>query len=166
MATKFSAGEQAIGYLYQVRYALYLLLDDKNIDKDVAIEQLDDVHFESNGSPAELIQLKHHISQKASLTDGCADFWKTIRVWSEQIIKKEIIPEDLILTLISTSTAPDKSIASYLRGDSKRNPEEALRKMFVFMEKSKSETNKVNFEAFKKIKGGRSTKITDCDINY
>ncbi|EEM01729.1 hypothetical protein bmyco0002_59640 [Bacillus pseudomycoides] len=152
MATKFSAGEQAIGYLYQVRYALYLLLDDKNIDKDVAIEQLDDVHFESNGSPAELIQLKHHISQKASLTDGCADFWKTIRVWSEQIIKKEIIPEDLILTLISTSTAPDKSIASYLRGDSKRNPEEALRKMFVFMEKSKSETNKVNFEAFKKLR--------------
>ncbi|WP_226607734.1 hypothetical protein [Bacillus cereus] len=71
MATKL---EQAMGYLYRVRYALYLLLDDKNIDKDVAIEQLDDVHFESNGNPAELIKLKHHTSKKNSLTDECADF--------------------------------------------------------------------------------------------
>lgn len=159
MSTKFSAGEQAIGYLYQVRYALYLLLEDKNIDKDVAIEQLDDVHFESNGSPEELIQLKHHISKKASLTDGCTDFWKTIRVWSEQIRKKEIILDDLILTLISTSTAPDKSIASYLRGDNNRNPETALKRMLAFIDRSRSETNKVNFEAFKNLSEEEQKKL-------
>lgn len=151
MATKFSAGEQAIGYLYQVRYALYLLLDDKNIDKDVAIEQLDDVHFEEVGSPVELIQLKHHISKQASLTDSSTDFWKTIRVWSEQIKDNKIVAEDLILTLITTATAPDESIASYLRGDSKRSPEEALKKMFAYIKKSKSKTNEVNFKAFKTL---------------
>ena len=54
MPNMFSAGSSAVGYLYQIRYALYLIL--KKIDLEISIERLDDVAFESEGSPIELLQ--------------------------------------------------------------------------------------------------------------
>jgi hypothetical protein len=80
---KFSAADQAIGYLYQVRYALWLLLDGAE-EHELVLEALDDIHLESQGTPIELLQTKHH-STKASLTNTSADLWKTIRVWSTHL---------------------------------------------------------------------------------
>ena len=62
------AAEQMIGYLYQIRYALFLLLDNDNTGYQVSIDKFDDVAFDDNGTPKELIQLKHHINnQEAEL---------------------------------------------------------------------------------------------------
>ena len=56
------ASEQMIGYLYQVRYALSLLLASDNLDSQISIEKFDDVAFSEDDIPVECIQLKHHIS--------------------------------------------------------------------------------------------------------
>ena len=61
LSDTFSASSQALGYLYQIRLALYLAMKDENIDKDLGIELLDDVSFYSEGTPLELIQVKHHL---------------------------------------------------------------------------------------------------------
>ncbi|MED4354316.1 hypothetical protein P9265_18655 [Schinkia azotoformans] len=151
MTTKFSAGGQSIGYIYQVRYALNLILSEKNIDKDIAIEQLDDVHFSNEGTVEELIQLKHSISKKASLSNSSGEFWKTIRVWSELTFEKKIKPVNIVLTLITTATASEDSICSFLRMDHNRNPKEAVKMMLDFIKTSESEVNKVNFDAFTKL---------------
>ena len=71
------ASEQMLGYLYQVRCALKLLLENDNSDFQISIEKFDDVAFSQEGVPKQLIQLKHHVQHKGSLTDGSTDLWNT-----------------------------------------------------------------------------------------
>ena len=82
MATHEAAG-QMMGYLYQVRYAMLLLLESENPTFKISIEKFDDIAFEDGFSPVEMIQNKHHGSA-GSLTDRSVDLWKTIKVWLDQ----------------------------------------------------------------------------------
>lgn len=50
------AFEQMLGYLYQVRYALYLLLRNRELDCQISIEKFDDVAFSNDDIPIQLIQ--------------------------------------------------------------------------------------------------------------
>ncbi|MBY0456067.1 MAG: hypothetical protein K2V38_01885, partial [Gemmataceae bacterium] len=60
-ANKFSATASMLGYAYQARYALLLLLRRNKTDSNVrvSVEKFDDVAFESSGVPGEAIQTKH-----------------------------------------------------------------------------------------------------------
>jgi len=137
-----------MGYIYQVRYALFLILKDENIEKEISIERLDDVAFETDGTATELIQLKHHTNKTAALTNGCSDLWKTIRVWSVAIKKNEIRIPGTILSLITTGIAPDNSAAYFIKADLNRNPEKALDILLTFIRGSISKTNKDSYTAF------------------
>lgn len=108
MITDFSAGPQSLGYFYQVRYALFSIIN-RDEETEISIENLDDVVFEDDGTATELIQLKHRINRTPNLTDRCPDFWKTIRIWSSHIREKKI-NENIKLVLITTSTTPVNSI--------------------------------------------------------
>ncbi|UJS18771.1 MAG: hypothetical protein L3J17_06875 [Candidatus Jettenia sp.] len=114
--SKYSAAESLIGYIYQCRLALLESLKRLKSDPDiaVAIESLDDVVFEKDGSPTEVIQVKHHIKRKASLTNASSDLWKTIRIWSD-LFAEGVIKEGAILCLMTTETATDSSAARFLR---------------------------------------------------
>lgn len=63
------APKQMLGYLYQVRYALALLLENDNPDFQINIEKFDDIAFSKDGVPKQLIQLKHHVQRQGSLTE-------------------------------------------------------------------------------------------------
>lgn len=78
-----SAAQSAAGYLYQARLGLAECLRYAYVDSgiDIAIEKLDDVSFEKDGSPLELLQTKHHLKKQADLTNASVDLWKTLRVW-------------------------------------------------------------------------------------
>ncbi len=67
-----SAAASALGYLYQVRYALLESLRRLRNGQEfiVAIETLDDVMFEKDGEAPELLQTKHHLEKAANLTDS------------------------------------------------------------------------------------------------
>jgi hypothetical protein len=80
--SEFSARPSALGYLYQVRYALFAILSIENDETKLHIEALDDIDLETEGTPTELLQLKHNsLKRTANLTDTSQDFWKTIRIW-------------------------------------------------------------------------------------
>ncbi|QAY66369.1 ABC-three component system protein [Paenibacillus protaetiae] len=143
MTTPFSAGGSAIGYLYQSRYALYLLL--QKIDSKVSIEKLDDVAFEDGYSPAELLQLKHHLNTSASLTNACSDLWKTVRVWSEALKAQVSVAR---LTLVTTSTVPQDSIGYYLKDNLYREPMKARTMMLDVIASSTNQTNQAAYLAF------------------
>ena len=115
-STNFSAAPSAAGYLYQARLALALCLRHVNADAgvEVGIERLDDVSFEKDRTPLELLQAKHHIDRIASLTDKSVDLWKTIRVWSEATAKDPTLPARTRLALVTTGRAPDDSAAAML----------------------------------------------------
>jgi len=87
MSSQFDATASMLGYLYQVRLALLDSL--RRLRRlgtfSVSIETLDDVAFEKQGSPTELLQTKHHIDRQANLSDASPDVWKSLRVWVDAL---------------------------------------------------------------------------------
>jgi hypothetical protein len=76
---------------------------------------LDDVAFESTvGEPSIFLQTKHHANRTASLTDSCADIWKTLRVWIEGSSANSI-SANAALHLVTTGTASPNSAAGKLK---------------------------------------------------
>lgn len=150
----YTAGQSTAGYLYQARLALAECLrfayEDSSIE--VAIEKLDDVSFESGGTPLELLQTKHHIAKTGDLTDSSVDLWKTIRIWAEQARDDPSLPGRARLALVTTASAPDGSAASCLRpaetsGDG-RNVEKAEAILMAVAGQSKNVALEKAFEAF------------------
>ncbi|TOF05470.1 hypothetical protein CGJ29_19960 [Vibrio parahaemolyticus] len=100
-----------LGYLYQIRYALYRAIEDTDA-YFIKLESLDDVEVKKK-TEHELFQLKHHTVDK-NLTNKSVDLWKTIGIWSEQILNESVEQDDLVYYLATTAKIPDKSIASLL----------------------------------------------------
>lgn len=149
--TKFSATASALGYLYQIRLALLFSL--RRLAKDISFslyfETLDDVVFEQDGTPFELLQLKHHCKQAANLTDSSSDLWKTLRVWMEGRAINAI-PADSQLFLITTSAVGAGSAASMLLSD-ERNVAEAARRLLCSATTSTSQTNAPAYALFREL---------------
>lgn len=143
----YSANESALGYLYQCRLALWYALSRLRDcdDVDIAIESLDDVTFSVQGKPEELLQTKHHLSAKASLTDACPDLWRTLRIWASQM---QLIRDGVRLFLITTATASPSSAAALLRDDSNRAVLPAHKKLMTTVATSTSQSNKDAYRDF------------------
>ena len=159
MHSNFSATDSALGYLYQVRLALLSSL--KRLAKDetfaVYLETLDDVVFEKDGSPPELLQLKHHCDHAANLTDASPDIWKSFRVWMEGRTNRSI-PEDARLYLITTSNIGEGSSASYLMIEN-RNEHEALKILKATANTSTNKTNEPSYKLFRQLSGDQQTAL-------
>ncbi|RYZ77494.1 MAG: hypothetical protein EOP06_30335, partial [Proteobacteria bacterium] len=69
LTNEFSAADSSLGYLFQVRYALWLLLKAE-ASAEMSLELLDDIAFHNQGTASELLQAKHTLSTTASLTDA------------------------------------------------------------------------------------------------
>src|SRR5579875_1925009 len=113
----FGASSSTLGYLYQCRYSLVLLLERARTrpESELSIERFDDISFEEGGQPTEQIQTKHHIGRTGDLSDASTDLWKTIRVWAEGLRSSRLLLPDTSLLLVTTAMAPDGSAASKLR---------------------------------------------------
>ncbi len=149
----FSASDSLLGYFYQVRYALYLLLETGKHARpetqfSVQIEGLDDITVYTETKLYELLQIKHIKDTNKKLTNSSNEFWKTIRIWSTHLAKGKIRPPDIILTLIITSRVSEGSIMSWLRPDNLRNPSRAIQAMKDFAASSEAKDKKTAFEAF------------------
>jgi len=116
MSTSTDASTSAIGYLYQCRRALLsgILLCKTHPGLDLSLEKFDDVAFEKEASPVELIQTKHH-AQAGNLGDMSVDLWKTLGLWSERAKADPEIVLNIRFSLITTATAPPGSAAELLR---------------------------------------------------
>ncbi len=112
-----SAAQSAAGYMYQARLALLEALRYAYRDSgiEIAVEKLDDVSFEKDGSALELLQTKHHLKKSGDLTDSSVDLWKTLRVWAEASKADPSLPGRTRFALVTTARAPTGSAASYLR---------------------------------------------------
>lgn len=156
MSGQFSAQaqDQALGYLYQVRYALLLLIKAgiEDPEAQISIECLDDIAFEKNGTPVELIQTKHH-RNRASLSDSSTDLWKTLRVWCEAFLQGKLQTENVIFTIITTEQAAVDSAASKLRPPvwGSRNVNEALEALINIAQTSGNKTNEAAYQTFLRL---------------
>lgn len=140
------AAASALGYLFQCRYALLegLLAVPETPQLLISIEKFDDVAFESNGEPTQLIQTKHHIGKASDLSDASVDLWTTIAIWLKKIAEDIEAPFRTKFVLMTTANAPEKSAASLLR--MRERNEEAADKLL--MATAKTSTNKKISDAF------------------
>lgn len=122
--TTFSAAPQALGYLYQARVALSLLLQAPD-EARIKVEALDDIelHNALAADSLALVQLKHHTSP-ATLTDASPDLWRSLRVWAEQSASHAFVINDIRVMLLTTAKVNHGSAASFL-AETKRDIDQA-----------------------------------------
>jgi hypothetical protein len=152
--SEFDASASMLGYLYQIRFGLYLSLK-KLLDVDdpeqfnISIEILDDVAFDNKGTAIELLQTKFH-GRPGNLTDRSPDIWKTIRVWIDAINNGNTILGSTTLTLVTTQSLPANTIAYFLSTESGRDTAKAL-ELMLDISTGDNATNKKGYTAFQSL---------------
>ena len=152
--SEFDASASMLGYLYQIRFGLYLTfrklpeVDDPE-QFNISIETLDDVAFEKDGSAIELLQTKYH-GAPGNLTNRSADIWKTIRVWVDAINNDALVLGRTTLTLITTQSLPEDTIAYHLSSGSERDTAKALSIMLDVCSEENT-TNAKGYAAFQSL---------------
>lgn len=116
-AGQHNASASAVGYLYQVNWALVELLEraPDRPDQAISLETHDDVAWEQSGSPVDLLQTKHHVGVSTGLGDMDTDIWKTLLVWMNTAQPTDAQGPALIL--VTTSVAQPGTAAYALLSD-------------------------------------------------
>ena len=115
---KFSAPQQALGYMFQPRYALYRILTIPE-DTTCLIEADDDVDFSDPVEGKLLASLKHK-APGDKLTDLSPDFWKSVRVWATFAESNTNFLADTSFFLITTGEVQIGSfLANFITGHDK-----------------------------------------------
>lgn len=157
----FSAKEPSLGYLYQIQYGLLLLLTSKQENNaKILIEALDDIELQTEDE-TKLYQTKYHKKKDTNLTDRSSDFWKTIRVWCEQILDKTVDINNTIFTLITTVNISNDSIILKIKNkkDETNKVEDILNKLNIIANETANDTNKKGYIAFKKLSPSQQKKL-------
>ncbi len=149
MTNQFDATASMLGYIFQCRLALFdavRRLKGRG-SFSVSIEVLDDVAFEADGSPTELLQVKHRIARTGGLGDASPDLWKSLRIWAEGLANGRW-PCDTVYYLVTTGSAQHNSAASYLRNDSQRNCGEACKRLEKVAQTSANKDNQAAYSVY------------------
>ena len=135
-AGSHEAASSALGYLYQSQWPLVELLRRSAGEPDAAItiELYDDVAWEQDGTPKELLQLKHHVDKAKTLGDKDDDLWRTIRSWMDAHPPGDA--DGPLLSLVTTSTAADGTAAASLRPGDTRKPDKGRERLEVAAKES------------------------------
>jgi hypothetical protein len=140
------ASAQMLGYLYQVRCALNILLSAENEQSSICIEKFDDIAFSNDGeTPDVLIQTKHHVSNRGDLTDTSVDLWRTLNVWMDMFRKQDIANTRFII--ITTSNAPDNAASWFIR-QTNRDSVRAYAILKSIAEQAANVSNKKYYDSF------------------
>lgn len=121
VAGEFSADKSILGFKYQIRYALYLLLEtvkSHGFDVGVALERIDDIDIQVAGKITNVVQTK---DTATVLTNSSAPLWKTLRIWSVAIktgiINLNELSSFCLVCTSSASTDDDGVVALIQKGD-------------------------------------------------
>jgi len=162
--TSHQAREQMLGYLYQVRYALLLLLQNDDEQAQISIEKFDDIAFVADDNPQTMIQLKHHIKTQGNLSDASTDLWRTIKVWADLVASNTDCLRHTKFVIITTAIAPDNTAASYLRSSSQLSNRNTTLAFNILKEVTKTSDNKLHkpyYTAFNNLGDGLARKLID-----
>ena len=151
MSNLFSAKQPALGYYYQIIKGVDLLLSENSISNPVlSFEELDDISIERGGELG-VFQTKFHANKATDTTDRSPDFWKTIRVWCENITNGTLDPNTTIFTLITTAATTEDSFIHLFHTHNEENEKDILTKMEVIASETTSSTNLKGYEAFQQL---------------
>ncbi|HRP68002.1 MAG TPA: hypothetical protein PLY93_00520 [Turneriella sp.] len=123
---KYSAPQQALGYMYQPRYALHRILMLPE-DTTCLLEADDDIDFNDPEEGKLLASLKHK-APGDKLTDLSPDFWKSVRIWATFVIANPNRISDTSFFLITTGEIQIGSfLSNFIAGNDERKAPDKLR---------------------------------------
>ncbi len=150
---KHNAKDSALGYLYQLRYALLCgILEGKiNVGHSISIEKFDDIALENAGNPVALLQTKHSVVP-GDLTDQSIALWKTIGIWVDRVRGDPLAASDQRFLLVTTSTAKEGSAVAKLRQrDGQRDIDGAIDLLLIAASASKNSKTENSRRAFESL---------------
>ncbi len=124
-----SAAGQALGYVHQCMWALAELGRRSNVEPatQLRLEMLDDIEFDDDGSPVELLQIKHRSNSRGVVTAHSVDLWRTLNVWMG--LTNE---ENLILRFVTTQHLDaDSGLANLRAGNYERDTARATEELLT-----------------------------------
>ena len=150
VSASHSASASLTGYLFQARYALLRGLEEgrRHPGHALSVEKLDDVAFEDDGRPVELIQTKHHVTG-SDVSDSSVDVWKTLNIWVKRLAEYPTDVANTRLVFLTTSEAVSDTALSMLRraGDG-RNEVRAKEVLLSVAKTSRNQATAAAREAF------------------
>ncbi|MFD4319036.1 ABC-three component system protein [Streptomyces sp. NPDC058548] len=146
------ASSSALGYLFQAQLALLELLRgaEQRPDGAISLELHDDVAWEENGAPVDLLQVKHHVRGVRTLGDKDDDVWRTIKSWMDTHDPGDA--DGPWLTLVTTQQARKGSAMAALRSPD-RDPAAALDLLTAAAQESAARDTKESRKAFLELPG-------------
>jgi len=134
----FSAGEQALGYIYQARFALLRLFQ---LPEEIAvlIEKDDDLDFVDNNGSKSLASLKHKATGER-LTDLSTDFWKSVRIWLDRYNRDKRSQSNLRFFIFTTNEVSSDSFLKSFLSDIDKDLDSILKDAENALSKTKSKT--------------------------
>ncbi|MFC3898036.1 ABC-three component system protein [Lentzea rhizosphaerae] len=150
----FEASASAVGYLYQLRKALYFCVEQTGAGPDwsVAIEAGDDIEVHEDAGPG-LYQLKHRAAG-TKMTDKATDLWKSLRIWATGWAESAASQDRPTFFLLTTAEAVAEGAAYHLRPPGPGSPRDEAKALGLLDEArrtSRNETNKSAYEAWDKL---------------
>lgn len=144
-----TAAESALGYLYQAEVGLLEFIKRSRAEPSLrlSLEVFDDIAFEQEGVPRDLLQTKHHISSTGSLSDASVDLWKTLNAWIDAMKPDSGTFQLATFSLVTTTAASEQSAAALLRPEA-RDVEAALA---ILERAARTSTNASNRDAYSKF---------------
>ncbi|MFX1670848.1 hypothetical protein PWR63_00820 [Paraburkholderia sp. A2WS-5] len=140
MATKtdkYAAGEQGLGYVYQIRFALaHLMKQDEG--QSLLIEADDDVELRDIEGRKTLISLKH---KQAGETVGTlsTDFWKSVRIWLDRYVRDGKLACEHSYCMATTARVGPSSMLKYFQEGSAPKPADFAMQLIAELKGSKAD---------------------------
>lgn len=133
---KYAAGEQGLGYVYQIRFALaHLMKQDES--QALLIEADDDVELRDVEGKKTLISLKH---KQIGETVGTlsTDFWKSVRIWLDRYIRDGNLACDHSYCMATTARVGPTSLLRYFRAGADAKPADFAKQLVAELNGSRA----------------------------
>lgn len=133
---KYAAGEQGLGYVYQIRFALaHLMKQDES--QALLIEADDDVELRDIDGKKTLISLKH---KQVGETVGTlsTDFWKSVRIWLDRYIRDGNLACDHSYCMATTARVGPNSLLKYFLASAGVKPKNFAKQLVAELKGSKA----------------------------
>lgn len=133
---KYAAGEQGLGYVYQIRFALaHLMKQDES--QALLIEADDDVELRDVEGKKTLISLKH---KQVGETVGTlsTDFWKSVRIWLDRYVRDGNLACDHAYCMVTTARVGPTSLLRYFLAGAGAKPVDFAKQLVAELQGSRA----------------------------
>lgn len=138
---KYAAGEQGLGYIYQIRFALAHLMRQDDESSSLLIEADDDVQVKDVNGKDTLISLKHK-QEGETVGNLSVDFWKSVRIWLNRYKRDGKLACSHAYCMATTSRVGPKSMLKHFQGGAEPKPADFAAKLHAELQTSSTELSK------------------------